>query len=268
MKNVAATNGQSVSLASFFLEEKPCAGNLVVTGTLLNFCGVLLGRPPLSYERFRSKLATAEYRVHRAVQEKSERALKKSFSQSCVPDAAGRDVYCGANQNTRRRKRNAPIYSAESDRSCGCVVHGGRRAGAARKLCSRHGDGWARAEGHGLHRSPCRSGRGDKYSGCRSARREAGAGAGAGFRLAWDGICLDHRGGETDSIARPGEGCRHSRYPAPGEYSIFLAEGPACEPGGRQEHEPLLSRQTRRHTDRASIVVDYEASRGALRLLD
>src|SRR5712691_5797056 len=101
-----------------------------------------------SCERFRGKLATAEYRVHRAVQEKSERALQKSFSQSCGPDAAGRGVYCGANQNTRRRKRNAPIYSTEGDRSCRCVVHGGRRAGAARKLCSRHGDGCARAEGH------------------------------------------------------------------------------------------------------------------------
>src|SRR5713226_7146522 len=224
MKNVAATNGQRVSLASFFLEEKACAGNLVVTGTLLNFCGVLLGRPPLSYERFRSKLATAEYRVHRAVQEKSARALKKSFSQSRAPDAAGRGVYCGANQNARRRKRNAPIYSAESDRSCRCVVHGGRRAGAARKLCSRHGDGCARAEGHGLHRSPRGSG--------------------------------------------PGEGCRNGGHPAPGKYSIFLAEGPAREPGGREEHEPVLSRQTRRHTDRASIVVDYEASGGALRLLD
>src|SRR5713226_4478240 len=81
MKNVAATNGQSVSLASFFLEEeKACAGNLVVTGILLNFCRVLLGRLSLSYGRFRSKLATAEYRVHRAVQEKSERALKKFFT--------------------------------------------------------------------------------------------------------------------------------------------------------------------------------------------
>src|SRR5260370_33859863 len=110
MKNVAAANGQRVSLASFFLEAKACAGNLVVTGTLLNFCRVRLKRTPLSYERFRSKLATAEYRVHRAVQEKSERA-PKSFSQSCVPDTAGRDVYCGANQNARRRKRNAPIYS-------------------------------------------------------------------------------------------------------------------------------------------------------------
>src|SRR5712692_3027658 len=268
MKNVAATNGQSVSLASFFLEEeKACAGNLVVTGILLNFCGVLFGRPPLSYGRFGSKLATAGYRVHRAVQEKSERA-PKSFSQSCVPDPAGRGVYCGANQNTRRRKRNAPIYSAESDRSCRCVVHGGRRTGAARKLCSRHGDGWARAEGHGLHRSPCRSGRGDKHSGCRDSRREGGAGAGAGLRLTRDGICLDHRGGETDSITRPGEGCRHGRHPAPGQYSIFFAEGPAREPGGRQEHEPVLSRKTRRHTDRTRIVVDYETSGGALRLLD
>src|SRR6266478_628783 len=107
MKNVASTNGQRVSLASFFLEEeKACAGNLVVTGTLLNFCGVLLGRSPLSCERFRSKLATAEYRIHRAVQEKSERALQKSFSQSCGPGAAGRGVYCGANQNARRSKRN------------------------------------------------------------------------------------------------------------------------------------------------------------------
>src|SRR5260370_16771377 len=103
MKNVAAANGQRVSLASFFLEAKACAGNLVVTGTLLNFCGVLLGRSPLSYERFRSKLATAEYRVHRAVQEKSARALKKSFSQSRGPDAAGRGVYCGAKEIASER---------------------------------------------------------------------------------------------------------------------------------------------------------------------
>src|SRR5712692_1592614 len=107
MKNVAATNGQSVSLASFFLEEeKACAGNLVVTGILLNFCGVLLGRPPLSYERFRSKLATAEYRVHRAVQEKSERAPKKFFT--ILPAGPGRE---------RRILRREP-ERAEEEKKC------------------------------------------------------------------------------------------------------------------------------------------------------
>src|SRR2546426_12679792 len=103
MKNVAATNGQRVSLASFFLEEKACAGNLVVTGTLLNFCGVLLGRPPLSFGRFRGKLATAEYRVHRAVQEKSERARKR-FSHSRGRDAAGRVEACAESPHARWRQ--------------------------------------------------------------------------------------------------------------------------------------------------------------------
>src|SRR5713101_7642819 len=100
MKNVAATNGQRVSLASFFLEEKACAGNLVVTGILLNFCGVLLGRPSLSCCRFRSKLATAEYRVHRAVQEKSERALKKVFHNPACRTPP-REAYTAARTRTR-----------------------------------------------------------------------------------------------------------------------------------------------------------------------
>src|SRR5260370_12143607 len=106
MKNVAATNGQRVSLASFFLEEKACAGNLVVTGTLLNFCGVLLGRPSLSYERFRSKLATAEYRVHRAVQEKSERAEEKFFT-----------ILRAGRRRQRLRLRREP-ERAEEEKKC------------------------------------------------------------------------------------------------------------------------------------------------------
>src|SRR3989442_13662217 len=115
MKNVGATNGQRVSLASFFLkEEKVCAGNLVVAGTLLNFCGVLLGRPPL----LRTIPGQA---LNRRIQSSSRSArkictrIKKYFSQGSVTSSPRRGVYCGANQNTRRRKRNAPIYSAETD---------------------------------------------------------------------------------------------------------------------------------------------------------
>src|SRR5712664_2662552 len=105
MKNVAATNGQRVSLASFFLEEeKACAGNLVVAGNLLNFCGVLVGRLSLSYGRFRSKLATAEYSVQRALCLFLHCAMKKFFTILRAGPGRERRILRREPDRARRRK--------------------------------------------------------------------------------------------------------------------------------------------------------------------
>ena len=78
-------------------------------------------------------------------------------------------------------------------------------------------------------------------------------------------VRLDRRRREARGAARPRGALRHG-HPRPARQPpVVRAQGPARQPGRRQEHEPLLPGQRRRHADGARRARDHPRRRRPLR---